>query len=750
MKIILSSRKHHYLAIVCIFLITLALIAGTVSCSCGGGGGGGGGDVVEIQNWYDLDAIRNNLVGSYVLMEDLDDTTDGYDELVGDTVDNKGWQPIGTEGNAFKGTFDGNGHTISDLFIARPDEDEVGLFGRVQEGVIENIGLVSVNVTGKKYVGALVGYSWKGTIDSDIRPPNSMTYSRGSVTGEENVGGLVGNNYDGTVNQCESSAEVFHASSAPNGDRWRTGGLVGLNSGTVLHCDYNGEVNGDRQVGGLVGLNEALLTIRGQVEDCGGQYSVNGNLEVGGVAGRNMGNIRRASFTGDVNGIMIGDGLVALNEDATENAYSSDTALPGSYVGGVVGVNGGTVEDCSAEATVEGYQYVGGLAGANEGTVENCSADSKVTGDSNVGGLIGENQGTLDNCSSCGEVTGDSNTGCLVGHNTGTVSNSDSTSWVTGTSDGGDLVGRNEGVISGARYNLRLSSTSGGSVTSPEEGTFAYNEGEVINLVATPDAGYRFVIWIAPAGKFANPNAATTTFTMPSQDVTVTAHFVGPLDHFNCYWVWDERGQIPVGEVVYLEDQFGAVQAEVGYAGWLCNPVEKRYDGVTPISNPDHHLTMYGLDYEEEPQTWYVEVDNQFGIQQLVVEGPVALAVPTQKEGHEPPVGLDHFLFYGVIEGPSVNPSVDVIVGLDDQFGDQPEVLVTAPIGFAIPVQKTHDGVVTEIEGAEAHLVFYEIEWGELETKVQVVNQFGAQTLNMVGPYYLAVPSEKMYYKLIS
>jgi hypothetical protein len=444
MKITLSSRRRLYVPTLGIFLITMVLIAGMAGC-----GQTPPSQTVEIQNWYDLDAVRNNLVGSYVLIENLDDTTDGYDQLVGDTADGKGWQPIGTEGNAFKGIFNGTGHTISGLFIDRPDEDEVGLFGRVQQGLVRNVGLVSINVTGKKFVGALAGYSWKGTIDSDIRPPNSMTYSRGSVTGEENVGGLVGNNYDGTVNQCESSADVFHASSALDEDRWRTGGLVGLNSGTVLNCDYNGVVYGDRQVGGLVGLNQNILLIRGQVEDCGGAYSVNGNVEVGGVAGRNMGSIRRASFKGDVNGIMVGYGLVALNEDATENTYDSDTASPGSYVGGVVGVNGGSVEDCSAEGTVEGYQYVGGLAGANEGTVANCSADSKVAGDSNVGGLVGDNQGTLDSCTSCGNVTGHSNTGCLVGHNTGSVHNSDSSSWVTGTSDGGDLVGWNEGVILG-------------------------------------------------------------------------------------------------------------------------------------------------------------------------------------------------------------------------------------------------------------------------------------------------------------
>ena len=797
MKIILSSRKYHHLAIVSTFLITLALIAGMAGCCAPPP------QNVEIRTWYDLDAVRNSLKGSYVLMEGLDETTDGYDELVRETADGKGWRPIGTMGNAFEGEFNGNDHTISDLFIYRPDEEEVGLFGRVQEGLIENLGLENVDVTGKEFVGALVGYSHKGTLYSDTPPPNSKTYSCGSVTGENNVGGLVGNNYGGTVNQCESTASVLICV-APGEKRWRAGGLVGLNSGPVLHCDYNGEVNGDRQVGGLVGLNEHRLTEMGRVEDCGGAYSVNGTRICGGVAGQNMGALRRNSYCCWVNGnyTEIGGVLTALNEGAAGNSDSYDTALPGCYIGGVVGVNGeeGIVEDCIADVTVVGYQYVGGAAGYNGGDMNGCSSSGKVTGDVDVGQL--------------------------VGYNTGTVSNSDSTSWVTGTSDGGDLIGRDANV----RYNLRVSSTSGGSVTSPGEGTFACNEGEVINLVATPDtgcqfiewtgdvgnvanvnaastiitmngdysitanfelmptyaltmvvdpastgtatdvsgaspyaagisvsikavpaAGYQFVIWTAQAGKFANPNAATTTFTMPSQDVTVTAHFVGPLDHFSCYLAEDERGYIPVGEVVYLEDQFGAVQAEVGYAAFFCNPVEKWYDGVTPISNPDHHITIYSLDYEEEAQMWFVTVDNQFGTQyfpthyesqELIVSGPVGLAVPTQKDGHEPPMGLDHFLLYEVIEG----PDVDVYVGLMDQFGDQAEVLVSTPVIFGIPVQKTHDGVVTEIEDSEAHLVFYWIAGQEFGTKVQVVNQFGTQTLDMVGPYLLAVPSEKVYY----
>jgi hypothetical protein len=75
------------------------------------------------------------------------------------------------------------------------------------------------------------------------------------------------------------------------------------------------------------------------------------------------------------------------------------------------------------------------------------------------------------------------------------------------------------------KYNLTVDSTAGGSVTTPGEGTFTYDEGTVVNLVATPGSGYRFVNWTAPAGSFSNASAATTTFTMPAQNVAVTARF---------------------------------------------------------------------------------------------------------------------------------------------------------------------------------------------------------------------------------
>jgi hypothetical protein len=231
---------------------------------------------------------------------------------------------------------------------------------------------------------------------------------------------------------------------------------------------------------------------------------------------------------------------------------------------------------------------------------------------------------------------------------------------------------------------------------------------------------------------------------MPALNVTVTAHFVGPLDHFKLYWT-DEATAPNIKEVVYLEDQFVSITANVTAAMAFCNPVEKLHNDVlTPISNPTLHYTLYDILYEEEPQTRLVEVDNQFGTQQLEVWGPVGLLVPTQKVEpghHEPPLRLDHFLLY-LVEGPPVNE----VVVLNDQFGGEPDAWVYEPVLLANPVRKTHGDEVTEIVYPDEHLVFYniDIEDAPFQTQVQVNNQFGDQTLDLTDPDLLAVPSTKI------
>ena len=297
------------------------------------------------------------------------------------------------------------------------------------------------------------------------------------------------------------------------------------------------------------------------------------------------------------------------------------------------------------------------------------------------------------------------------------------------------------------KYSLTMAVNPASSGTAQDlTGTSPYAANTKVDIKATALGSYTFVKWTAPAGTFANPNAATTTFTMPAQNVTATANFVGPLDHFKCYGVDNATS---VGKNVTLTDQFISINATVGEAVAFANPTEKVYGQMTTlISNPDHHLTFYMITYVGEPGAWYVEVKNQFGTYNLTVFGPIALLVPTQKlvpGGHQPPLSLDHYLLYEVDNG----PLVDVSVGLKDEFGNDPSAVVGQAILFANPVQKTLGTTVTNITHPDEHLVFYGISGCNASyQQVNVVNQFNAQTqtLNLGDDpaVLLGVPSEKL------
>jgi len=74
------------------------------------------------------------------------------------------------------------------------------------------------------------------------------------------------------------------------------------------------------------------------------------------------------------------------------------------------------------------------------------------------------------------------------------------------------------------QYDLIITSTDGGDVTAPAEGTHTYDEGTVVDLTATPDAGYEFVNWTGDVADIADVNDATTTITM-NDDYAITANF---------------------------------------------------------------------------------------------------------------------------------------------------------------------------------------------------------------------------------
>ena len=82
----------------------------------------------------------------------------------------------------------------------------------------------------------------------------------------------------------------------------------------------------------------------------------------------------------------------------------------------------------------------------------------------------------------------------------------------------------------GVKYDLTIASTAGGAITTPgEAGPYIYDEGTVVKLAATPDAGYQFVNWTGDVGTIGNVNDATTTISM-NDGYSITANFVPGYD----------------------------------------------------------------------------------------------------------------------------------------------------------------------------------------------------------------------------
>jgi hypothetical protein len=285
MKVIFRSWKPHYAVATSVFLIMLtmvALVVGMMGCDAPSSG-------VQIRDWYDLDAVRNNLDGTFTLMNNLDSTTAGYTELAGSTANaGQGWQPIGVWPNPFTGSFDGQGFEIRDLFIDRESEDNVGLFSFVNTGgIIEGVAVTDADVNGELYVGSLVGHN-RGSV--------SNCYSTGNVAGNTHVGGLVG--------ECGGTVSNTYSAAIASGS-FEVGGLIGQNHGTVSKSYSTGSAIGSSYVGGLVGWNND-----GTVSNSYSSARVDGESLAGGLVGHNRGSVSNCYSTGNVTGLEDVGGLV--------------------------------------------------------------------------------------------------------------------------------------------------------------------------------------------------------------------------------------------------------------------------------------------------------------------------------------------------------------------------------------------------------------------------------------------------------
>ena len=272
----------------------------------------------------------------------------------------------------FSGTFDGNGHIISNLTYESNSTDLVGLFGYIDySSKVMNLGLVDVNIVGNNNVGGLVGYG--GTV--------SNCYSTGSVSGVDNVGGLVGS---GGVSNCYSTVSV-------KGTGTYVGGLVG-HGGSIRNCYSTGSVSGIDRVGGLAGYGATII-------NCYSTGSVNGVSDVGGLVGNNSsGSITSCYATGSVTGTGTSVGGLAGFGVNISNCYSTSSVTGVDYIGGLAGY-GRTINNCYSAGSVTGTgTYVGGLIGKiTDGAISNCFWDIQTSGQTTSDGGIGKTTAEMKN-----------------------------------------------------------------------------------------------------------------------------------------------------------------------------------------------------------------------------------------------------------------------------------------------------------------------------------------------------------------
>ena len=322
------------------------------------------------------------------------DIIDDKGALVGDSTKLHKWTPIGNSSVAFTGYFDGDGHTVSGMFINTTSSNN-GLFGN-SSGTVQNVTLDNSWVYGGKYTAGVVGYN-TGTL-------KNIT-NKASVTSESGpVGGVIGASNDtyGNVNLVD---EVYNLGVIKG--KTDVGGVIGfIDRIKLTHAENNGLVEGEKYTGGIWGGAQSTTVEASYLVNYG---SIVGQTYTGGVAGY-CGHYG----VGSKNAAKCGTLTNVRNEGIVQGL---------TFVGGIAGTFGGKMISASNTSSISGTNYVGGLFGnADFSTTNNLYNVGDVLGNQNVGGIIGYNQeGVTSSAYSTGKVDGDSLVGLMIGYNYNTT-----------------------------------------------------------------------------------------------------------------------------------------------------------------------------------------------------------------------------------------------------------------------------------------------------------------------------------------
>jgi hypothetical protein len=276
-------------------------------------------NVKEIRTEKELDAIRSDLGGSYILLNDI--------MLTSATLGANGWKPI----SGFTGVLNGNGCKISGLWTNQPSTTHVGFFKTISNAEIKNLGVVIDNskggVRGFSIVGGIAGHVTSSSITN--------SYSIGDVSGTHEIVGTIG----GIAGKLFSYSNITNSySKGYISGREFVGGIVGE---VDLYCNIansysTGDINGGSSTGGIVGSVIRSSSIANS-------YSTGriiGKANTGGIAGAIYGSsIKNSYSTGDVNGSVGVGGItgMALTSSVTNSYSTGRIGGSSSEIGGIVG-----------------------------------------------------------------------------------------------------------------------------------------------------------------------------------------------------------------------------------------------------------------------------------------------------------------------------------------------------------------------------------------------------------------------------
>ncbi|MHB9293102.1 hypothetical protein Holit_02222 [Hollandina sp. SP2] len=244
-------------------LLAVLLVLGFTLVGCPTDGGGDDG-ITKISTAEQFNAIRNQLDGHYVLEADIDLASYGNFVPIGAFVPLSD-APEDSETPklelAFTGVFDGNGHKISNVTISAPTQAGVGLFGCVagEDGVVKNLVVENVTVTGYMLVGGVIGYGASANTVEDITLRGANT-----ITGTVMAGGIVGGGFC-EIKNCRATANV-----TLQGDGASNAGVLagGMEDGSIIDCTVTGgSITAPAGSNGIGGLASCALGVP-KVKDC--------------------------------------------------------------------------------------------------------------------------------------------------------------------------------------------------------------------------------------------------------------------------------------------------------------------------------------------------------------------------------------------------------------------------------------------------------------------------------------------------